>query len=125
MLRLGVQLYNVKSMNCPYGIVSSTRSSPIRLPVRERTYYDIETLLRSFFGSQWVDYAPLTLLQKYGIESDLGTFHAGSSLDTFTLKLKSCSLRNLSPGNPTPAKPIGLRCTRHHGKDLNYSHSHI
>ena len=60
MLRLGVQLYNVKSMNCPYGIVSSTRSSPIRLPVRERTYYDIETLLRSLFGSQWVDYAPLT-----------------------------------------------------------------
>ena len=42
----------MKSMNCSYGIASPTRFSPIRLPVRERTYYDIETLLRSFFGNQ-------------------------------------------------------------------------
>ena len=59
-----MQLYNVKSMNCPYGIVSSTRSSPIRLPVRERTYYDVETLLRSFFGDPRVDYAPWDLAAK-------------------------------------------------------------
>ena len=55
-----MQFHNVKSIDCLYGIISPTRSSPIRLPVRERTYYDIETLLRSLFGSQWVDYAPLT-----------------------------------------------------------------
>ena len=112
-------------MNWLHGIDLPTRSSPIRLPVRERTYYDIETLLRSFFGSLRVDYAPQTpdqargdyapcdLTAKCGIESGLGTFHAGPLLDTFTLKLKSCSSRKLSSGNPTSARPIGLRCSRH------------
>ena len=45
-------------MNCSRGIVPPTRFSPIRLPVRERTYYDIETLPRSLFGNLRVDYAP-------------------------------------------------------------------
>ena len=53
-------------MNCSYGIASPTRFSPIRLPVRERTYYEIETLLRSFFGSLRVDYAPQTPDQARG-----------------------------------------------------------
>ena len=55
-----MQHRNVKSVSYSHGIVSPTRSSPIRLPVRERTYYDIETLLRSFFGNLRVDYAQQT-----------------------------------------------------------------
>ena len=76
-------------MNWSYGIISPTRSSPIRLPVRERTYYEIETLLRSFFGSLRVDYAlqtpdqirgdyaPYDLTAKHDAESGLGTFRTG------------------------------------------------
>ena len=123
MQRLGVQHCNVKSVNCSYGIVSPTRFSPIRLPVRERTYYEIETLLSSFFGSlrvdyalqtpdqARVDYAPCDLTAKCDIEGGLGTYRAGPLFDT--LKLKSCSSRKLSSGNPTSARPIGLRCSRH------------
>ena len=135
MQRLGVQHCNVKSMNCSYGIVSPTRFSPIRLPVRERTYYEIETLLRSFFGSLRVDYAlqtpdrvrvnyaPYDLTAKHNAESSLGTFHTGPQLDVSALRLKSCPSRKLSSGNPISAKPIGLRCSRHNGEDSNYSHS--
>ena len=43
-----------------------TRSSPIRLPVRERTYFGIEILLRGLFGSLRVDYAPQTPDQARG-----------------------------------------------------------
>ena len=68
-------------MNWSHVIDLSIRSSPIRLPVRERTYYEIETPLRGFCDNlrvdyapqmpdqAWGDYAPCDLTAKYDIET--------------------------------------------------------